>query len=107
MCILEAISLYKSLGGERVQNTQHGRNYFGYANHDLGNNDKLFQGEDLLQDNRRGIIINQHSLVIQRVDRQSAGKYVCQATNMAGTGSSAEVTLDIKCKYKNLVNVQI
>jgi hypothetical protein len=54
---------------------------------------------DLLPDTRRGIMINEQSLVIQRVDRNSAGKYVCQATNIAGTGASAEVQLNVKCKF--------
>lgn len=53
-------------------------------------------GVALSPDSRRGIIINQHSLVIQRVDRVSAGKYVCQATNAAGSGSSDEVQLSVK-----------
>ena len=57
-----------------------------------------FQGQELLPDARRGIMINDRSLVIQRVDRASAGAYVCQATNSAGTGASAEVALNVKCE---------
>ena len=43
-------------------------------------------------------MINERSLVIQRVDRAAAGDYVCQATNSAGTGASAEVALNVKCE---------
>ena len=43
-------------------------------------------------------MINERSLVIQRVDRAAAGAYVCQATNSAGTGASAEVALNVKCE---------
>ena len=57
-----------------------------------------FQGQELLPDARRGIMINERSLVIQRVDRAAAGAYVCQATNSAGTGASAEVALNVKCE---------
>ena len=59
---------------------------------------RAFQGQELLPDARRGIMINERSLVIQRVDRAAAGAYVCQATNSAGTGASAEVALNVKCE---------
>ena len=45
----------------------------------------------------KNIIINEYSLVIQRVDRLSAGRYVCEATNSIGSGSSDEVQLNVKC----------
>ena len=53
----------------------------------------------------RNIIINENSLVIQKVDKLSAGKYVCEATNRVGSGSSDEVQLNIKCT-KNLIYFQ-
>ena len=38
------------------------------------------------------------SLILQNVTKDSKGKYVCQAHNEVGTGSSDEFNLDIKCK---------
>ncbi|XP_040572631.2 cell adhesion molecule Dscam1 isoform X2 [Lepeophtheirus salmonis] len=52
-------------------------------------------GVTLLADAKKGIIINQHSLVIQRVDRKSRGEYVCMATNDEGIGGSNPVELDV------------
>ena len=58
------------------------------------------QGEEITQITHRNIIINDNSLVIQKVDKLSAGKYVCEATNEVGSGSSDEVQLNIKCKNR-------
>ena len=57
----------------------------------------FFQGSELLPG--RNLLINEYSLVIQSVNRSSAGKYVCVAFNQAGTGSSDQVMLDVKCKF--------
>ena len=57
-----------------------------------------FQGRELSPSHNKNLIINEFSLVIQRVDRSSAGAYVCEATNSAGKGSSDQVPLTIKCK---------
>ena len=59
-----------------------------------------FQGRELSPSHNKNLIINEFSLVIQRVDRSSAGAYVCEATNSAGKGSSDQVPLTIKCKKR-------
>lgn len=53
-------------------------------------------GTELVANPRLGILINEYSLVLQRVQRESQGRYVCEASNTAGTGASDEVNLDIK-----------
>lgn len=58
----------------------------------------FLQGQELSPAVNSNLIINQNSLVIQNVNRESAGKYVCEATNTAGKGSSDQVQLNIKCE---------
>ena len=43
-----------------------------------------------------GVIINEFSLVLQRVSREAGGVYACVATNEIGVGSSEGVDLNVK-----------
>ncbi|KAK8374265.1 hypothetical protein O3P69_011299 [Scylla paramamosain] len=42
-----------------------------------------------------GVILSGNSLVLQQVERSSAGQYTCSATNTRGTQTSNPVTLDV------------
>ena len=59
-----------------------------------------FQGIDLKQDVRGGIIMGNQSLVLQSLKRNATGNYYCVASNAEGTAFSNPVSLDIKCKLK-------
>lgn len=58
---------------------------------------------------RQGIVLNHNmsariirsnqSLVLQRVTRQSAGRYVCSAVNSEGETLSNELAFRVQCKY--------
>ena len=41
------------------------------------------------------------------MDKLSAGRYVCEATNAAGSGSSDEVQLNVKCMKKQSYTLSI
>ena len=58
-----------------------------------------FQGKEVRYSPSGGIIRSNHSLVLQKVSKQSAGAYTCQAVNSEGSGASKPVKLDIKCKW--------
>ena len=58
-----------------------------------------FQNKTLKHNVTLGIIISNQSLVLQTLERNDAGAYVCKATNAEGTSSSNELELNIKCKY--------
>lgn len=45
-----------------------------------------------------GIILTDHSLVLQSVTRSTAGDYTCLAANTEGKGTSNPVTLRVRCK---------
>ncbi|XP_073967206.1 protein turtle-like [Choristoneura fumiferana] len=61
-------------------------------------------GQILTHNQRTGVIANSAHLAVQRVSRESAGKYVCTASNVEGDGRSAPVNLQIiykpVCKNK-------
>ena len=42
--------------------------------------------------------MSNQSLVLQRIDRQTAGLYTCLATNMEGQGESNALALPVKCE---------
>lgn len=66
----------------------------------------LFEGTVLFSDPSSGIIISNQSLVLQRVKRQSRGRYWCSAINSEGRGESNEFYLKVLCKYNsNLLRV--
>jgi len=57
-----------------------------------------FNGEELKQNVRDGIIMGNQSLVLQTLKRDNTGTYSCQATNTVGRGRSRPRQLDIKYK---------
>ena len=61
----------------------------------------MFEGTILFSDPSSGIIISNQSLVLQRVKRQSRGRYWCAAINSEGRGESNEFYLKVLCKYSN------
>jgi hypothetical protein len=58
----------------------------------------LLQGVLLSHNQSARIIRSNQSLVLQKVTRQSAGNYVCIATNPEGETFSNELTFRVKCK---------
>lgn len=57
-----------------------------------------FNGRDLRQDVRNGVIMGNQSLVLQSLNRNATGHYQCLATNEEGTATSNQLRLDIKYK---------
>ena len=47
-----------------------------------------------------GIIISNHSLVLQKVTRGQAGSYTCEASNVEGDEVSNPVSITIMCESK-------
>ena len=57
-----------------------------------------FQGVEIQQNSSAGIIMSNQSLVLQQIDRHTAGNYQCLATNLEGQGHSNELSIPVKCK---------
>ncbi|XP_064470696.1 hemicentin-2-like [Ornithodoros turicata] len=55
-----------------------------------------FEGKDLVTNTSAGIIVSNQSLVLQKVDRLSRGRYTCTATNTEGQGESNPVNLKVR-----------
>ena len=55
-------------------------------------------------DKTSGVIVTNHSLVLQKISRQRSGIYVCEATNRVGRGRSQAIALDVKCKFLSWVH---
>ncbi|KAL2714019.1 nephrin-like [Vespula squamosa] len=59
--------------------------------------------EELHHDVTAGIVLSDHSLVLQSITRESAGRYTCMATNLEGHESSNIVNLEVMfspiCKH--------
>ncbi|GAB0092793.1 uncharacterized protein DMENIID0001_078290 [Sergentomyia squamirostris] len=53
-------------------------------------------GNELHHNTSYGIILSDHSLVLQSVTRNSAGDYTCLAANVEGKGTSNPVTLRVR-----------
>ena len=51
----------------------------------------------LHQNSSAGVIMSNQSLVLQRIDRQTAGVYTCLASNIEGQGESDALQLPVKC----------
>ena len=64
------------------------------------------QGQQIHQNVTEGIIIHNHTLVIQNVQRHWAGIYTCVASNDEGDGESNAIALHVRCKsfYLHLSN---
>ena len=58
----------------------------------------LFQGVEMKQNLRGGVIMGNHSLVLQQLTTLNTGSYSCQANNLVAKTMSNLVDLDIKCK---------
>ena len=58
-----------------------------------------YQDEAMWHDKTSGVIVTNHSLVLQKISRQRSGIYVCEATNRVGRGRSQAIALDVKCKF--------
>lgn len=59
----------------------------------------LPQGVLLEANKSAGLLISDNSLVLQKVQRGSAGVYMCAAHNREGKGVSNNVKLNVMCKY--------
>ncbi|KAM7314104.1 neural cell adhesion molecule 2 [Ixodes scapularis] len=55
-----------------------------------------FDGRDLSTNTSAGVIVSNQSLVLQKVDRRSRGRYTCTATNSEGQGESNPVNLRVR-----------
>jgi hypothetical protein len=58
-----------------------------------------FQGHEIHHNVTAGIILSDHSLVLQGVTRHTAGDYTCLAANTEGKGTSNPVALRVMCEY--------
>ncbi|XP_076310293.1 protein turtle-like [Tachypleus tridentatus] len=55
-----------------------------------------FEGRELQTNTSAGVIISNQSLVLQKVERSSRGRYTCLATNSEGQGESNSVFLRVQ-----------
>lgn len=62
-----------------------------------------FQGVILSHNTSARIITSNQSLVLQKVTKQSAGKYTCAAINSEGDSSSNELDFRVKCECLQLL----
>ena len=56
------------------------------------------QVEEVLHNVGQGVIITNGSLVLQKVTRDQAGSYTCEASNVEGDEVSKPVAITIMCK---------
>lgn len=61
----------------------------------------LLQGYLLAHNQQQGVIISNHSLVIQGVSRTTAGNYSCVGFNAEGQGNSPPFQLNVLCKCQS------
>ena len=59
----------------------------------------MLQGKELKNNATAGIVLSDHSLVLQRITRYSAGDYTCLVANSEGKTASNPVTLQIMCEF--------
>ena len=67
----------------------------------------MLQGEEVLHNVGQGVIITNGSLVLQKVTRDQAGSYTCEASNVEGDEVSKPVGITIMCKYQVLIDQTI
>ncbi|PSN39885.1 hypothetical protein C0J52_22444 [Blattella germanica] len=58
-------------------------------------------GHEIHHNVTAGVILSDHSLVLQGVTRHTAGDYTCLAANSEGKGTSNPVTLRVMCEYSS------
>lgn len=58
----------------------------------------FLQGKELKNNAMAGVVLSDHSLVLQGLTRYSAGNYTCLAVNSEGKTASNPVSLRIMCK---------
>lgn len=61
--------------------------------------DSSLQGRTLNHNVGAGVIVSNHSLVLQGVGRRTAGNYTCVGFNTEGDGESLPFHLNVMCKY--------
>lgn len=59
------------------------------------------QGKELKNNATAGVVLSDHSLVLQGLTRYSAGDYTCLAANSEGKTASNPVSLQIMCKSED------
>lgn len=59
----------------------------------------LLQGNIIQNNAKNGVIVQEYSLALRKVNRSQAGNYTCIASNVEGDGYSNTVELKIMCKY--------
>lgn len=59
----------------------------------------VIQEEELHHNATAGVVLSDHSLVLQSITRESAGGYTCMAANVEGRTKSNVVNLAVMCKY--------
>lgn len=59
----------------------------------------FIQEEELHYNVTAGIVLSDHSLVLQSITRESAGRYSCTAVNVEGRATSNVVDLEVMCEY--------
>lgn len=62
------------------------------------------QGYLLAHNQQQGVIISNHSLVIQGVSRTTAGNYSCVGFNAEGQGTSPPFQLNVLCKCSGVIH---
>lgn len=71
----------------------------------------IFQGMPLLTNLSSGVMVNNHSLVLQKVTKEHRGRYQCIATNVQGEGQSEVVKLEVQyapvCKQQYVAIIEI
>lgn len=65
------------------------------------------QGIELHPNATAGILLTDHSLVLQSISKTSSGDYTCLAANTEGKGNSNSVSLRVRCEFKLISNLCI